>query len=208
MSHRHWGLFDTHRVNHFGEALSSYLRSSPQAATWSSRRCIPSDRSLHKTAEWTQRVSVTKLGHENRSRKWRKVWARPTWQPSAARRNVRMVGDTGAAPVIIILTRPPRLSCNQTTEACKPHSENWGDAKTWLLYLCRIFRCFHVTWVFLFLTIFYLYFLDLFTISELPTRVSKTQILLKMLLLEVEIFWRVLLRSSIKSRGYLRGRLF
>lgn len=170
MSHRHRGLFDTHRVNHFGEALSSYLRSSPQAATWSSRRCIPSDRSLHKTAERTQRVSVTKLGHENRSRKWRKVWARPTWQPSAARRNVRMVGATGAAPVIIILTRPPRLSCNQTTEACKPDSENWGDA------------------VFLFLTTFYLYFLDLFTISELPTRVSKIQILLKMLLLEVEIF--------------------
>lgn len=33
-----------------------------------------------------------------------------TWQPRAARRKVRMVGDTGAAPVIISLTRPPRLA--------------------------------------------------------------------------------------------------
>jgi len=34
-----------------------------------------------------------------------------TWQPSAARRKVRTVGETGAAPVIISLTRPPRLAC-------------------------------------------------------------------------------------------------
>lgn len=38
-----------------------------------------------------------------------------TWQPSAARRNVRMVGDTGAAPVIMSLTRPPRLAWKHIT---------------------------------------------------------------------------------------------
>lgn len=38
-------------------------------------------------------------------------WTWLTWQPSAARRNVRMVGDTGAAPVMMSLTRPPRLAC-------------------------------------------------------------------------------------------------
>ncbi len=37
-----------------------------------------------------------------------------TWQPSAARRNVRTVGETGAAPVIISLTCPPRLACRVT----------------------------------------------------------------------------------------------
>lgn len=39
-----------------------------------------------------------------------------TWQPRAALRKVRMVGDTGAAPVIISLTRPPRLACRQQTQ--------------------------------------------------------------------------------------------
>jgi len=39
------------------------------------------------------------------------VW---TWQPSAARRKVRTVGETGAAPVIISLTCPPRLACRVT----------------------------------------------------------------------------------------------
>ncbi len=37
-----------------------------------------------------------------------------TWQPSAARRKVRTVGETGAAPVIISLTCPPRLACRVT----------------------------------------------------------------------------------------------
>lgn len=32
-----------------------------------------------------------------------------TWQPSAALRKVSTVADTGAAPVIISLTFPPRL---------------------------------------------------------------------------------------------------
>lgn len=36
-----------------------------------------------------------------------------TWQPRAARRNPRTVGDAGAAPVTIIRTQPPRLACGE-----------------------------------------------------------------------------------------------
>lgn len=36
-----------------------------------------------------------------------------TWQPRAARMYVKFVGHTGAAPVIIILTRPPTFACKE-----------------------------------------------------------------------------------------------
>lgn len=90
---------------------SLYLHSSLQAPTWSTRLCTQSGRSLRKTAEREHMLWVTRKS--NKCSLWEKRAHECgfTWQPSAARRNVRMVGDTGAAPVIIILTCPPRLSC-------------------------------------------------------------------------------------------------
>lgn len=97
------------QIAKFSESFIFYLLTSPQASTWYSQLYIQSVRNLHKTVE---NVYVINAIHKQSIKKlqMRWLWMWLTWQPRAALRKVRMVGDTGAAPVIMSLTRPPRLA--------------------------------------------------------------------------------------------------
>lgn len=55
-----------------------------------------------------------------------------TWQPRAARRNPRTVGDAGAAPVTIILTHPPRLACGEREKRARVCAATDDTQLTWI----------------------------------------------------------------------------